>query len=92
MAAGFRGIVDWTGIRAGTPVVQHGGLRTWDGSAVIDLLLVDPGDAPIGLGATPMIEAPTGTRAVYLVVTADPNASPLRCETTLGARSIRRKT
>jgi hypothetical protein len=71
---------------------QYAGLRAFFQSAVHDLCLVAFGDAPAGMGGVLPIEKGGSTYAVYLVETTDPNASPIRIQTTTGVKAIRLKT
>lgn len=71
---------------------QYTGLRVWTGGAVVDLCLVAPDDAPLGVGGVIKIETPSGIRVVYLVETADSYASPVRIRTALGTMAVRLKT
>jgi hypothetical protein len=71
---------------------QFAGLRVFYGGAVHDLCLVAAADAPSGMGAVPRVDKNGTTYAAYLVDTTDPNASPVRLETTTGTKAIRLKT
>lgn len=72
---------------------QYLGLRIRKGSGTIDLCLVAVADAPAGMGGQLRIRNAGGTtRAVYLVETTDPNASPFRIRTSTGTKAIRLKT
>lgn len=88
--------IDWTGIPTGVPStfpVQFDGLKVVDGSsATIDLCLVSEVDAPAGMGGVLKIRDSATTYAIYLVETTDPNASPVRVQTTTGTKAIRLKT
>jgi hypothetical protein len=74
---------------AGFPT-QYAGLRTFYSSAIKELCLVLPADAPVG--DTPMIDKNGTIYAIYLVPTTDPNASFARIYTSDGIKSIRLKT
>ena len=66
---------------------QYPGLRVYYGGAVRSLCLVAVADAPTG--DTPMLRKGGTTYAVYLVDTADPNASSVRLRTNDGTKAIR---
>lgn len=72
---------------------QYLGLRVRKSGSTLDLCLVATADAPSGMGGQLRIRNAGGTiRAVYLVETTDPNASPLRLRTTTGTKAVRLKT
>lgn len=71
---------------------QFFGLRTYYHAAVQDLCLVAAADAATGMGGAPMVDKNGTAYAVYLVETTDPNASPVRLETSAGTKAIRVKT
>lgn len=71
---------------------QYPGLRTFYGAAVHDLCLVAVADAATGMGGVPMIDKNGTTYAIYLVETSDPDATPIRMQTTTGTKAIRAKT
>ena len=71
---------------------QYAGLRTYYSSAVKELCLVAAVDAPAGLGGVPFVRKGGTSYAVYLVDTADPNASHVRIRTSTGTKAIRLKT
>lgn len=68
---------------------QYAGLRFFKGS-VQELCLVAVADAPAG--AQWRIDKNGTTYAVYLVDTADPNASDVRVQTPAGVKAARLKT
>lgn len=71
---------------------QFAGLRTYYGGAVRELCLVAEADAPTGMGGIIKIDKGGTLYAVYLVETTDPDASPVRVETSAGVKAIREKT
>lgn len=71
---------------------QFQGLRVWHGGALLELCLVATADAPAGMGGQPRIHKAGTTYAIYLVETTDPNASPVRLQTSAGTKAIRRLT
>lgn len=71
---------------------QYLGLKCYFHSAVQDLCLVAEADAPSGMGGVIKLDKNGTLYAVYLVETTDPDASPVRVETTAGTKSIRLKT
>lgn len=71
---------------------QFLGLRTYYQGAVKDLCLVAEADAPTGMGGVIKIDKGGTLYAVYLVETTDPDASPVRVETSAGTKAIREKT
>lgn len=71
---------------------QYSGLRTYYHAAVQDLCLVAAADAATGMGGAPMVNKNGTTYAVYLVETTDPNASPVRIQTSAGTKAIRVNT
>lgn len=71
---------------------QYQGLRVWHSGALVELCLVATADAPTGMGGQPRIRKGGVTYALYLVETTDPNASPVRLQTSAGTKSIRRYT
>lgn len=91
----------WLGLNDiyyGPPIVkpafptQYGGLRIQLPSGVRTLCLVAVADAPSGVGGQLRFQKNGTTYVVYLVTTADINASPLRIRTSVGTVSIRNKT
>lgn len=80
------------GASAAVPVfpTQYPGLRCFYQGAVHDLCLVATADAPVG--DMPRIMKNGTVYAIYLVDTADPDASPVRIQTDLGVRAIRELT
>lgn len=72
--------------------VQFAGLRTFYGGAVRELCLVAVADAPAGMGGVLKVHKGGTDYAVYLVDTADPNASPVRINTSTAVKAIRLKT
>lgn len=77
---------------SGTFPAQFLGLRTYYQGAVKDLCLVAEADAPAGMGGVIKIDKGGTLYAVYLVETTDPDASPVRVETSAGVKAIREKT
>lgn len=75
-----------------TFVTQYLGLKAFFQSAVKDLCLVAEADAPAGMGGVIKITKGGVNYVVYLVETTDPNASPLRVQTSTGIKAIRLKT
>lgn len=71
---------------------QYLGLRAYFHAAVQDLCLVAEADAPSGMGGVIKIDKNGTLYAVYLVDTTDPDATPIRVETTTGVKAIRAKT
>lgn len=71
---------------------QYFGLKAFYRGAVKDLCLVAVADAPAGMGGVPRVQKGGVTYAVYLVETSDPNASPVRMQTSAGVKAIREKT
>jgi hypothetical protein len=71
---------------------QYLGLRAFFQGAVKDLCLVDVANAPAGMGGIIKINKVGTIYAVYLVETTDPDASPLRIQTSTGIKAIRLKT
>lgn len=71
---------------------QYLGLRCYFHSAVQDLCLVAEADAPSGMGGAIKLDKNGTLYAVYLVETTDPDASPVRVETTAGTKAVRLKT
>lgn len=86
----------WSGSPAGEVVgdfpVQFAGVRLWHNGAVVELCMVATADAPAGMGGQPRISHGGTTYALYLVETADGEASPARLVTSAGTKSIRNKT
>lgn len=71
---------------------QYFGLKAYYRGAVKDLCLVAVADAPAGMGGVPRVHKGGVTYAVYLVETSDPNASPVRVQTSTGVKAVREKT
>lgn len=71
---------------------QYPGLRIWHSGAVVSLCVVATGDAPTGLGGQPRIYMDGVVRALYLVATSDPDASPVRMRVGGVTRAVRRLT
>lgn len=71
---------------------QYSGFRVYDNGAAFDLCLVATADAPTGMGGVLKIKRASDIRAVYLVETTDPNATPVRVRTSTGIKAVRRKT
>lgn len=72
---------------------QYSGFKIKKGSGTIELCLVAEADAPSGMGGVFKIRVGGGlNRALYLVETTDPNASPLRIRTGTGTKAVRLKT
>lgn len=69
---------------------QFSGLRYYSGATVKELCLVALADAPAG--AQWRVQKSGTTYAVYMVDTADPNASGVRVQTPSGVKSARLKT
>lgn len=79
-------------IRAGVPSAfptQYPGLRCYFDGAATDLCLVDEAEAPTGMGGVLKIRKGGVNLAVYLVETTDPDASPVRIETSAGTKAVR---
>lgn len=76
----------------GTFPTQYSGLRVQANGRMVELSVVAIGDAPSGMGGVWRVQMASGTKAVYLVETTDPNASPVRIKTTTGVKSARLKT
>lgn len=72
--------------------VQFAGLRVRLSASTIELCLVAEADAPSGMGGVIKINKNGTKYAIYVVETADPNASPVRVRTTTGTKAIRLKT
>lgn len=81
--------IEWT---SSTFPTQYLGLRVWHSGAVVELCMVAAADGATGMGDIPMIRKGGVTYAIYLVETADPNASAVRIAAELGTKSIRKKT
>jgi hypothetical protein len=71
---------------------QYDGLRAYFWGDVQDLCLVAEADAPAGMGGALLIRKDGVEYSAYLVETADPNASPIRTQTSTGTKAIRLKT
>ena len=71
---------------------QYAGLRTYYNAAMRELCLVAVADAPTGMGGVLKVDKAGTTYAVYLVETSDPNATPVRVQTSTGTKAIRIKT
>ena len=71
---------------------QFSGLRVYYGGSVRELCLVAEADAPTGMGGVIKIDKNGTLYAVYLVETSDPNATPVRVQTSAGTKAIRLKT
>ena len=72
---------------------QYDGLKIRKAAATVSLCLVAEADAPTGMGGVlKMRDGAGNTRAIYLVETSDPDASPTRIQTTTGVKAIRLKT
>ena len=71
---------------------QYLGLKVYYHATVNDLCLVAEADANTGMGGAIVIDKNGTNYAVYLVDTTDPDASPIRVETTTGIKAIRVKT
>jgi len=95
-AIGFDGLLDFVGygvgkVSGGFPA-QFAGLRIFYSAAVRELCLVAEADAPPGMGGVIKINKNGTNYVVYLVETADPNASSVRVKTSTGIKSVRLKT
>lgn len=71
---------------------QYLGLKAYYHAAVQDLCLVAEADAPAGMGGVIKISKGGSLYAVYLVETTDPDASPVRVQTSAGTKAIREYT
>jgi hypothetical protein len=71
---------------------QYFGLKCYYSGAVRDLCLVAEADGAVGMGGIPKITKGGVDYAIYLVETADPDASPVRMRTTTGIKAVRVKT
>jgi hypothetical protein len=71
---------------------QYYGFKVRKNGATITLCAVAVADAPSGMGGVVKVRQVGVTRALYLVATNDPNASPVRVRTTTGTKAIRLKT
>lgn len=71
---------------------QYDGFYVRRTSGTQALCLVATADAPSGMGGQLRFYKGGVTYAVYLVETTDPNASPLRIQTTTGIKAVRVKT
>jgi hypothetical protein len=71
---------------------QYFGLKAFFQGSIQDLCLVDVGNAQAGMGGVIRIVKGGVTYDVYLVDTTDPNASPIRIQTSTGVKAIRKKT
>ena len=71
---------------------QYLGLKAYYQAAVRDLCLVAEADAPTGMGGVIKISKGGSLYAVYLVETTDPDASPVRVQTSAGTKAIREYT
>lgn len=72
---------------------QYSGFKIKKGSGTIELCVVAEADAPSGMGGVLKFRNASGlNRALYLVETTDPNASPLRIRTSTGTKAVRLKT
>ena len=89
-ALGFAQV--WAASSGGVFPTQYFGLKAFYRGAVKDLCLVAVADAPAGMGAQPRVYKGGVAYAVYLVETTDPNASPVRMQTSAGVKAIREKT
>lgn len=58
----------------------------------MSLCLVAEADAPSGMGGVVKIDKNGTLYSAYLVETTDPNASPVRVQTSSGTKAIRLKT
>lgn len=83
--------VDWELLPGGFPT-QYSGFKVRKTGSTIELCLVAEADAATGMGGVPKIRKGGVTYALYLVETADGNASPVRIRTTTGTKAIRVKT
>ena len=81
----------WFAPAGGFPT-QYSGLRVWYGAVAHDLCLVAAADYHAGMGGAPMLKTPADVKAIYLVETTDPNASPIRIQTSAGIKAVRVKT
>lgn len=61
-------------------------------SGTVTLALVDVADAQTGMGGVMRVDKNGTVYALYFVETTDPDASPVRVQTTTGIKSIRLKT
>ena len=95
-ASGFLGLVDFAGYPVGrldsSFPAQFDGLRVFFHSVVNTLCLVAEVDAPAGMGGVIKVTKGASNYAVYLVDTADSNATPVRVNTTTGVKAVRIKT
>jgi len=71
---------------------QFSGFKIQKTGSTIELCLVATADAPTGMGGSIRINKNGTVYALYLVETTDPNASPVRVQTTTGIKSVRLKT
>jgi hypothetical protein len=71
---------------------QYSGFKIRKTGSTIELCMVAEADAATGMGGVPKIRKGGVTYAIYLVETADGNASPVRIKTTTGTKAIRVKT
>ena len=95
-SSGFVGLLDFAGYPVGrlnsSFPAQFDGLRVFFHSVVNSLCLVAEADAPAGMGGVVKIVKGATNYAVYLVDTADVNATPVRINTTVGIKAVRIKT
>lgn len=83
---------DWFFEAGGSFPTQFSGVKVRKTSSTIDLCLVATADAPAGMGGVPKVNKNGTIYALYLVETSDPNASPVRIQTSTGTKAIRLKT
>lgn len=72
--------------------LQYAGLRVQANGRMVELSVVDLANAPSGMGGVWRVQMVGSTKAVYLVDTTDPQASPVRVRTTTGTKAARLKT
>lgn len=79
---------------AGGPAfpTQFAGFKVRKAGVTIELCMVATADAPTGMGGQLRVRRTADTVALYLVETADPNASPVRVQTATGIKAVRLKT
>jgi len=71
---------------------QYGFLSVRKTGSTIILCAVGTADAPAGMGGQLRVYKGGATYSLYLVETTDPNASPLRIQTSTGIKAVRLKT
>lgn len=71
---------------------QYSGLKVEKTGSTIELCLVATADDSTGMGGSVRVYKGGTVYALYLVETADGNASPVRVQTSTGTKAIRLKT